>query len=432
MTGLVNGGRTGTRPESASAPHIVLISAVYHPEPVVSARMTLDLARCLVQSGIRVTVLCPFPSRPSVGAYTEHASRKTPAATVEEGIEVVRLPSFSAPLSRLLPRLYESWSFGRHACSYLAALPAGTPAAIYANVWPLFAQAQVAAFARRRRIPLVLQVMDVYPESLLNRLPAPARRLIGRPLRVVDLFAARRADRLCVISESMKALYVEERGIPAKAITTIPTWQDEAPFASLPERGLACRHYGIPGGVFTFLYLGNIGQVAGVDVTIRAFHLAGLADAQLVIAGDGTGKASCAQLARELGGAVHFISDPEVGNVPLLQSLADVCLLPLRRGAGSSSIPSKLSAYLLSAKPVLASLDDDCDTARMIRHSGCGWVVPAEDAVELAVRMREVTALHPAKLSALGGRGREYALAHLGKTQGVRRLSELVTSCLQR
>lgn len=49
----------------------------------------------------------------------------------------------------------------------------------------------------------------------------------------------------------------------------------------------AAKIYGIPEQIFTFMYLGNIGPVAGVTL-IRSFAEAALPDAQLVIAGDGT------------------------------------------------------------------------------------------------------------------------------------------------
>ena len=413
-------------------PHIVLISAVYPPEPVVSARMSWDLAHRLAELGNKVTVVCPQPSRPASVAYRQYAGHAEPVVSQENGVEVVRLPSFCAPLSRLAPRLYESWSFGRHASRYLARQLRERPDVIYVNAWPLFAQAQVAIRARAMKVPMVLQIMDIYPESLLNRLPALPRLLLGTPLRMLDRLLACSAARLCVISESMRALYLNDRRLPAEMVVTIPTWQDEEIFESVALRSEVCKRYGVPNGCFTFLYLGNIGPVAGVELTIRAFHEAGISGAQLVIVGDGSEKVACVQLADTLAAKnVFFVADPEVGNVPLLQSMADVFLLPLKRGAGRSSIPSKLPAYLFSAKPVLATVDAECDTAAVIRDGNCGWVGPPEDQEWLAAMMKEVAALDEAELNALGSNGKAYALARLSKAEGVKRLADLVTSVLK-
>jgi hypothetical protein len=125
---------------------------------------------------------------------------------------------------------------------------------------------------------------------------------------------------------------------------------------------------------------------------------------------------------------VLFVSDPEASNVPLLQSLGHVCLLPLRAGAGLSSIPSKLMAYLLSAKPVLATLDAGSDTARCIQEAQCGWVGEPEQVEWLARKMAEVAALPTAVLEAMGQRGRAYGLKHFSKSEGVQRLASVILS----
>ena len=41
---------------------ILVVSSVYPPEPVISAKVSFDIARKLTESN-RVTVICPHPSR---------------------------------------------------------------------------------------------------------------------------------------------------------------------------------------------------------------------------------------------------------------------------------------------------------------------------------------------------------------------------------
>ncbi|QWV95960.1 glycosyltransferase family 4 protein [Geomonas nitrogeniifigens] len=408
--------------------HLVIVSAAYPPEPVVSARMSRDLALHLLERGHRVTVLCPQPSRPASACYSDYRSDGDPLVSDEDGVEVVRLPSFSAPQSALLPRLKESWSYGRHVCRYLTGRPA--PDALYVNAWPLLAQALVAGYAHRNGVPLVLQVMDVYPESLVNKLPASLRPLAA-PLVALDAWVARNARTVVTISEGMRDTYIDGRQVPAERVAVIPTWQDESIFLKPVSRREACARYGIAPEHFTFLYLGNIGAVAGVDFLLRAFHRAALGSAQLVIVGDGSQKSSCQKLGDSLGAAnVYFISDHDADNVPLIQEMAHVCMLPVKRGAAASSIPSKLPAYMFSGKPVLATVDDGSDTARAIREAEGGWVGPPEDPEWLAAQMRAAAAAEPTELARLGLNAKNYALEHFSKGQGVGRLAWLVLSAL--
>jgi glycosyltransferase involved in cell wall biosynthesis len=390
--------------------------------------MARDLALHFVNKGFEVTVVCPQPSRPVSADYRLYTNPGSSVATNENGIEVVRLPSFSVPESRLLPRLYESWSFGRHVCQYLQK-NMQKPDVMYVNAWPLLAQAQILRYARQNQIPVTLQVMDIYPESLLTKLPAMLRDIVSLPLLKLDTWIAHQARYVVVISDNMRRTYTGSRRLPADRIATIPTWQDDALFEQVPDRIEVCSRYGIPRNHFTFLFLGNIGPVAGVDFLIRAFHEAAIDMAQLVIVGDGSAKADCVKLVDRLNVAhVHFVSDPDAANVARLQSMAHIFLLPMKSGTGMSSIPSKLPAYLFSAKPVLATVDADSDTARLIQEAECGWIGAPEDLAWLASKMREVVSMTNEELSALGKKGKEYGRIHYSKTQGVQRLAGIVTS----
>jgi hypothetical protein len=178
--------------------------------------------------------------------------------------------------------------------------------------------------------------------------------------------------------------------------------------------------------------LGNIGPVAGVDLLIRAFHFATIPSAQLLIIGDGAALTACRQLVNRIGAEnILFISDPSVAQVPKLQSMADVCLLPVKRGAAMSSIPSKLPAYLFSTKPVLATVDADSDTARAIKDAGCGWVGEPEDQVWLSGKMQEVALMDEGELRSIGEKGHSFGLANFSKTQGVSRLAQIISESIE-
>lgn len=408
------------------AKYIVIISAVYPPEPQISARMSFDLANYLAAQGYCVTVLCPQPSRPLSADYSQYKNTDKAVVTCENGIKIVRLPSFAAPKSRFIPRMLESFSFGRAVNEYLAANKK-KPAVLYVNSWPMFAQALIAHFAKKNGIPMVLQIMDIYPEALTSKLPNVLRALIYGPLKKCDAWVTKTATKVVVISENMWRTYIENRQLPVESVVTVPTWQDESVFENVPPRSECCNRYEIPQHMFTFLFLGNIGPVAGVDLLIGAFAEANIPNAQLVVVGDGTAKSDCVKLAKQLKLAhVYFISDIDAGNVPILQNMAHVCMLPMKRGAGMSSIPSKLPSYLFSAKPVIATVDIDSDTARFVRQAGCGWVGEADDLSWLANKMKEVAQLSMEQLEAIGQQGKEYGLAHFSKSTGVVRLANTI------
>ncbi len=405
---------------------VVIVNCVYPPEPVVSARLGYDLAVCLSKLGAVVTVVCPRPTRPYGARYPSFEQQRA------VGIEVVHVPSFTAPQSRVLGRMWESFSFGLCACRYLAKC-APDADVVYANTWPLLSQAMLAMFCRHRGIPLVLHIQDVYPESLLVKLPTPLGCLFAPPLSVIDRWSVNTASHIVVICESMRQIYNDDRKLSSQKLTVIPNWTDESLFTPLFDRNEACARYGISSELRTFLYVGNIGPVAGVEFLIDAFGDAKVPNSQLVIAGEGFSKAGCIRRVQKAGlRNVHFLGRVTADNTPVIQRIGHVCLLPMLKGASASSIPSKIMAYMLSARPILATVDRDSDTARCIYDADCVWIEKPEDLTRMTVKMHEVASLPIATLDEFGHRGREYGLKHFAKAEGVRRLAEVVVSSVGR
>lgn len=405
---------------------IFIVTAVYPPEPQISARMSFDLANYLSDAQFCVTVLCPQPSRPLGANYDEYSNASSPVIRVENRVTVVRLPSFAAPQSRVLARMWESFSFGREVAKYLAN-KIEKPDVLYVNSWPLFAQSIIGRFAKKNSVPMVLQIMDIYPEALTSKLPSFLRFVIYSPLKRLDAWIAGTAATVVVISENMRRTYIEDRKIPVDSVATIATWQDEVIFENAVPRSVCCSRYGVSSKPFTFLFLGNIGPVAGVDFLIRAFAEADIADAQLLIVGDGAAKLDCVKLVEQLNlSHVHFISDPDAANVPMLQGMAHVCMLPMKRGMAMNSIPSKLPSYLFSAKPVIATVDLDSDTAHFVQQADCGWVGESEDLIWLIDKMRAVRVLPTEQLEFVGKNGKNFGLTHFSKSSGVVRLANTV------
>jgi hypothetical protein len=106
--------------------------------------------------------------------------------------------------------------------------------------------------------------------------------------------------------------------------------------------------------------------------------------------------------------------------------MADVCVLPLRKGAAQSSIPSKLPAYLFSAKPILGVLDREGDTARCIHEAGCGWVEEPGKKEAIARRLREIVGLPEQELHKMGEKARIYGLEYFSRQRGMPRLATIV------
>ena len=380
---------------------IIIISSVFPPEPIVSASIGYDLATELSKIH-EVKVLTPKPTRP-FGFSFEHESRNE-----IRKFEQIILNSFTYPKSRLLGRMRESYSFGKHVKRYIKKHHTEIEC-VYIHAWPLLSQYIIVKMVKKYSIPSVIHVQDIYPESLTNKIPV-FRNLIQKLLLPMDIFALKTVSKVIAVSENMKINFIQIRGVSPEKITIIPNWQDEDEFIKYYNlKTNFHRNNEVENKLFTFMYLGNIGPVAGLDFVIRSFALADLKDARLVIAGSGSRKEECLELASDYKNTnIHFWDVPP-GKVPETQDKADVMLLPIKRGAAMSSIPSKLTAYLLSRKPIIACVEENSDTARVIKDANCGWVVPPEDFDKLMKFFQTIISFPKNDLIKYGANGFNYA-----------------------
>lgn len=398
--------------------NIVIISAVFPPEPVVSANLSSDLAIAL-SGNHNVTVFSPKPTRPMGYDFSETPIIKHPFKHVTSS-------SYTHPESSLVGRFRESYSFGKACAKYIEEHHTEIDI-IYINTWPLLAQYFTVKTVKKRKLPIVLHVQDIYPESLANKLPfiGPLLNYLFRPM---DAWILQNSVKVITISNKMKDYLISTRKLQPSSVGVINNWQDETEFLKLNvlKGGSEVRR------PFTFMYLGNIGPVAGCDLLINSFASLKEENCKLVIAGSGSVKRILMEKARQLNiKNIEFLSVPD-GNVPQTQAMADVLLLPIKKGAAASSIPSKLPAYMFSAKPIIAAVDYDSDTAESIRNASCGWIVEPENVEALKVVMQMALNLSAEELRNLGLKGRSYGLKHFSKKSNMPRLVNIIEDLIER
>jgi glycosyltransferase involved in cell wall biosynthesis len=401
----------------------MIVSCVFPPEPVVSSRTSGDLARHLANGGHDVAVICPFPNRPNGKVFAGY-SRRWRKREQLDGAEVTRCFATISRRSTLASRLMENLSFG--ITSMLAVLGAKRPDVIYSNSWPLFATGLVAFAARLRRVPYVVSVQDVYPDSLIAQRRIAANGFPARVLRWLDGLIARGAKAVIVLSENFADVYRRERGMDPKRVHVIPNWLPSSAVDGDPADGRAYRaERGIADQTTLLVYGGNIGAAAGVDQVIDAFEQLRGEDIHLLIAGDGSEADACERRSRGLERVTMHRPWPAADTSRVLGA-ADLFVLPTQGEQGLVSVPSKLISYMLAARPVLAITDPRSETARILDEAGAGWIVaPGEvDAVVRAIRAAAGASAEERKTR--GENARKYALGHFVSEACLPRVAAIV------
>ena len=358
---------------------VLIITAYYSPDGGPAAPLFTMLCEGLAKRGHEVTALTAVPHYPTGIIPPTFRTRKV-RTTLENGVRVIRVPLPSVDRSKLAPRLFQFLAF--QISSAIAGLKLDCDAFITHSpaleVWlPFFAQ------ARMKHKPAIYSVHDVYP-GVGIRLGIFTHRAVIRGVSALEKFCLMSARRIRVLSKSFRMELIES-GVPDSRIELIYDWVDLGKIKPLSRANSLLAEFDLS-GKFVLLYAGNFGLVQGLESVLDAAQML-LKEPEIVFVfiGDGAGRTGLVEKVQRLGlENVRFFPYQPRERMPEVFSLADVCLVTLKKGAGYGALPSKTYSIMASGRPVLASLDPGCDAWDLIERSGGGLCVPPESPDALA------------------------------------------------
>ncbi len=392
--------------------YILIVSAVFPPEPVFSASLASDLAEELSKYNY-LKVLTPRPSRPLGYEFR-------PNILVKKNFDRVIVDSYTYPKSKLLGRMIESYSFGKYVARFIKN-NRNEINCIYVNAWPLIAQFIVTRSSEKFRIPVVMHIQDIYPESLINKIKI-FNRLIINLLLPIDRYTLKKSTKVVTISESMKEYLIRTRHIQESKTELVFNWTSGNNTDLLESNDTLKKS----SQNFNFLFLGSLSPTAGIDILIQAFQKINNPNFKFTIAGSGSEKEYLTRVGRlNKKAQIEFIN-AHPDDVLRIQSEADVLLLSLKKGASKYALPSKLMSYMFSRKPIIAFVDKEGDVARIIIQSNCGWVVPIEDFDGLVDTIISVSNLPREELLFFGCNGYNFATTYFTKEANLKKLIKII------
>ena len=383
---------------------LLIITPYYTPDGGPSAPLFALLAEALVKRGHAVTVIAAVPHYPS--GQAPDAFRKLRAVwSVEHGVKICRVPVPSVRRSNLALRLLQLLCYQVGAA--LAGWRQSYDIVLASN--PFFMTGlPFATLSFFRKKASIYAVYDVYPDVALS-LGILKPGLITNLVSALEEFCVRRASCCRIISESFRPA-VMRLGAREEKCMLVYDWVDTDLIRPLPKRSPFACQYGLA-DKFVVLYAGNFGLSQGLEHVITAADL--LRDQPeilFVFVGEGKAKEALVRRAGECGLTnVLFLPFQPRNRLAEVLASADLCLVMLQKGIGRCSLPSKIYSILAGGRPILASIDEDSDAARLVMRAGAGLCIPPEDPTRLVEGILKIKN-HPELAVELGNHGRSHAL----------------------
>lgn len=402
---------------------LTILTQWYPPEQAPFGRMMQELASDLSARNWDVTVITGFPNHPRGEVFGGYRKQWL-LEELDAGVSVQRVWLATSTNRGLRARLATFASFTVSSAWRFLRRPRAD--VVFAVLQPLSVGVTLPMVARLKHSKLVFNLQDLHPDTQVQL------GMIRKPwfiaaLRAVERFAYRHCAALTVICEPFRT-HAVNRGAPVERVHVVANWVDTVRIRPGPDGGEIRHEAGLDDGQFVALWAGTLGFVSGAGVVLDAAQL--LRDdprVRFLIVGDGPIRTELVERARELElDNVAFLPFQSEDRLVAVQNSGDVSIVTLAREFAESSVPSKVLAYMAAGRGVVAAVDRDSPTARLLYDANCGVIVEPDDARALAEALRGLA--HDAnRVRELGACARAYAVRYLSREAAVDQYDRLLT-----
>jgi colanic acid biosynthesis glycosyl transferase WcaI len=387
---------------------ILIYGLNYAPEPTGVGRYSGDMGAWLRAQGHDVRVVTAYPYYPAWEVPPPYRAWHYDREVIAD-VPIRRCPIWVPKAPGTLKRLLYLAIFAATSFPIVLWTALRTrPDVVWTTEPTIFGAPAALLAARLGGARSWLHVQDIELGAAV-RLGMIKNRLVQRAILGFYRFVLRRFDAISTISLAMAE---QLRSFGAPSTVQFPNWVDVEGIRPGADTRALRAELGLPEGVRIALYSGNMGEKQGLETIVAAARaLQHRADLRFVLCGAGAARA---RLEREAAGLANVSFHPlqPAERLNELLNLADIHLLPQRRGTTLFAMPSKLGGMLASGRAIVAQADAGSEFAELLRD--CALVVPCEDVAATTAAITKLA--DDSELCArLGTAGRRLALERLSR-----------------
>ncbi|MDQ1536874.1 MAG: hypothetical protein QOE58_1267 [Actinomycetota bacterium] len=290
---------------------------------------------------------------------------------------------------------------------------------VYASSPQLLVPVAGALVSTLRRVPLIVEVRDLWPESIVAAgLLRPGSR-VHKLLVGLERWIYKRADEIVVVTPGWEEHFAE-LGVNQEKVHVVPNGAEPSDFQVSQTRTALRLGHGVSG--FTAVFAGSHGPKDGIDLVLDA--AAKLPEINFLLIGAGSSKTEAEQRAqKEKLANVEFrsaIPKSELGGLLRACDVGIHAVSPMTVFEKGMS-PNKLFDYLASELPVVSNAEN---ALRAIIVDGeCGYLGGPHS---LSDNLRRVYEASPEQRRAWGETGCKVIVSRYSRSVSARRLEDIL------
>jgi glycosyltransferase involved in cell wall biosynthesis len=345
---------------------ILIISQYFWPEDFKGN----DIAVELVKKGHEVTVLTAKPNYPS-GKFYNNYTFLNKRQEIWYGVKIVRCPIIPRGNNNIMLLLnYFSFIFFA-SFAVLFRIKRNYDVVFVQQLSPIFIALPGILYKRINKKPLILWVLDLWPESIRATLGIKKGFLYSIIINIVK-FIYKNSDKILISSKGFEISiknYLHEK----KRLIYFPNWAEDVfvqkKQIKVPE---------MPSG-YNIMFAGNVGEAQDFETILNAAKETKQNNINWIIIGDGRKKKWVEEeiVKRNITNVYLFGRYP-MEYMPSFFEKADAMLVSLKKDEiFGLTVPAKIQTYLCSGKVIIGMLDGE--GAEIIKESKAGLVCNSGD-----------------------------------------------------
>lgn len=386
--------------------HILVISQYFYPEEF---RIN-DITKEWIKRGYKVTVVTGIPNYP-IGKFYEGYSFFKKRKEVFNGVNVIRLPIVPRGSSSIMLAInYISFVLSGYFWSKFTKI--NSDLVFIYEVSPMSQALPGIWFAKKRGIPCITYITDLWPENVEYVIGLKNKKLINLIGRMSD-YIYKNSTKILTSSNSFIEK-IHKRGIPREKLEFWPQYAED--FYQPPLNNN--YRQSTKENIFNITFAGNIGYAQGLNILPDVAEILKRDQVNFCfnIIGDGRYKSTLIREIKEknLEKYFNFIGKKPATDIPKYLAASDAALISLAESeVFSITIPAKTQSCMACGIPIILSANGEVQ--KIIIEAEAGVVSNAGDVEKLAQNIKNMANLNDDVLKKMGSNSRDYYIKNFSK-----------------
>lgn len=337
---------------------ILFLTDNFPPETNAPASRTYEHCLKWTKMGYKITVITCFPNFPKGKVFEGYTNKLYKKENIE-GITVIRVWSYITENNGFLKRILDYVSYALS--SFIFGLFVKTDF-IIATSPQFFTAISARMLSLFRRIPWVMEVRDLWPDSIAAVGSMEKNSKAFKILKKIEHHLYESASKIIVVTDSFKEYLLRDHQIKPEKVGVFKNGVLVSNFnKSNPNEIIKSKKMLGLENKIVFSYIGTHGLAHGLRFILESISKIPNPNLHFLFIGDGAEKQNLIKYSKSLHSKnFTFLNSVKKSEIPLYIDISDYSLVNLKKSDEFKNvIPSKIFENIAMYKPIILGVEGE-------------------------------------------------------------------------